>query len=77
MANHEAEPDRVALTKSVTFEQVKAGRDDVALTDGVAGNGLMSKILQDHIKQQVAAYKHARRIVCRGALPRTRAGKIQ
>jgi len=39
-ANHDAELDRVALTKSVTFDAVKTGRDDVALlgfTSGTTG----------------------------------------
>lgn len=40
-ANHDAELDRVALGKSVRFEPVKTGRDDVALlgfTSGTTGN---------------------------------------
>jgi 2-aminobenzoate-CoA ligase len=39
-ANHDAELDRIALSKSVTFEAVKTGRDDVALlafTSGTTG----------------------------------------
>ena len=39
-ANHDAELDRVALSKSVKFEAVKTGRDDVALlgfTSGTTG----------------------------------------
>ncbi|PKP83810.1 MAG: 2-aminobenzoate-CoA ligase [Alphaproteobacteria bacterium HGW-Alphaproteobacteria-2] len=39
-ANHDAELDRVALTKPVRFEAVKTGRDDVALlgfTSGTTG----------------------------------------
>jgi 2-aminobenzoate-CoA ligase len=39
-ANHDAELDRVALSKSVRFEPVKTGRDDVALlgfTSGTTG----------------------------------------
>lgn len=39
-ANHDAELDRVALDKSVTFEAVRTGRDDVALlgfTSGTTG----------------------------------------
>jgi len=40
-ANHDAELDRVALTKSVKFTAVKTGRDDVALlgfTSGTTGD---------------------------------------
>jgi len=40
-ANHDAELDRVALTKSVKFNAVKTGRDDVALlgfTSGTTGD---------------------------------------
>ena len=39
-ANHDAELDRVALNKSVTYEAVRTGRDDVALlgfTSGTTG----------------------------------------
>jgi 2-aminobenzoate-CoA ligase len=39
-ANHDAELDRIALGKSVTFDAVKTGRDDVALlgfTSGTTG----------------------------------------
>jgi 2-aminobenzoate-CoA ligase len=39
-ANHDAELDRVALSKAVTFDAVKTGRDDVALlgfTSGTTG----------------------------------------
>ena len=39
-ANHDAELDRIALSKSVTFDAVKTGRDDVALlgfTSGTTG----------------------------------------
>src|SRR5271163_70258 len=39
-ANHDAELDRIALNKSVRFESVKTGRDDVALlgfTSGTTG----------------------------------------
>jgi 2-aminobenzoate-CoA ligase len=40
-ANHDAELDRIALGKPVTFDAVKTGRDDVALlgfTSGTTGN---------------------------------------
>ena len=40
-ANHDAELDRIALTKSVKFDAVKTGRDDVALlgfTSGTTGS---------------------------------------
>lgn len=40
-ANHDAELDRIALSKSVQFDAVKTGRDDVALlgfTSGTTGN---------------------------------------
>ena len=39
-ANHDAELDRIALSKSVTYEALKTGRDDVALlgfTSGTTG----------------------------------------
>ena len=37
-ANHDAELDRVALNKPVTFEPVQTGRDDVALIGFTSGN---------------------------------------
>src|SRR5208283_4688410 len=39
-ANHDAELDRIALSKAVTFEAIRTGRDDVALlgfTSGTTG----------------------------------------
>src|SRR5262247_818500 len=37
-ANHDAELDRIALNKSVRFEAVKTGRDDVALLGFTSGS---------------------------------------
>ncbi len=37
----------------------------------------LAKILQDHVKQQVAPYKYPRKIEFRTALPRTETGKLQ
>jgi 2-aminobenzoate-CoA ligase len=42
-ANHDAELDRVALNKPVTFESVRTGRDDVALLGFTSGTTGMPK----------------------------------
>ena len=49
----------------------------VVLAKGETGDALMTRILQDHVKQVIAPYKYPRRIVYRDALPKTQTGKIQ
>jgi 2-aminobenzoate-CoA ligase len=49
----------------------------VVLAAGHAGDQLMTKILQDHVKAVIAPYKYPRRILYRDALPKTQTGKIQ
>ncbi|MFO1131626.1 MAG: AMP-binding protein [Hyphomicrobiales bacterium] len=49
----------------------------VVLAQGQAGDALMTKILQDHVKAVIAPYKYPRRIIYREALPKTQTGKIQ
>ncbi len=49
----------------------------VVLAGGRAGDALMIKILQDHVKAVIAPYKYPRRIVFETALPKTQTGKIQ
>jgi 2-aminobenzoate-CoA ligase len=49
----------------------------VVLTEGRAGDALMVKVLQDHVKAVIAPYKYPRRIVFETALPKTQTGKIQ
>ena len=49
----------------------------VVLAAGQAGDALMVKTLQDHVKSVIAPYKYPRRVVFTDALPKTQTGKIQ
>lgn len=49
----------------------------VVLTPGHAGDALMARILQDHVKSVIAPYKYPRRVVFAEALPKTQTGKLQ
>jgi 2-aminobenzoate-CoA ligase len=45
--------------------------------DGAAGSELLSKELQEFVKQRIAAYKYPRAVEFLDALPRTETGKVQ
>ncbi len=49
----------------------------VVLVAGHKGDGLMIKLLQDHVKAVIAPYKYPRRVVFVEGLPKTQTGKIQ
>jgi 2-aminobenzoate-CoA ligase len=49
----------------------------VVLVEGVSGDDLMRKILQDHVKATIAPYKYPRSVKFVDALPKTQTGKIQ
>lgn len=49
----------------------------IVLAEGRAGDALMVKILQDHVKRVIAPYKYPRRVIFVRALPKTQTGKIQ
>ncbi|MEW9807587.1 benzoate-CoA ligase family protein [Mesorhizobium sp. ZMM04-5] len=49
----------------------------VVLVEGVAGDELTRKILQDHVKATIAPYKYPRSVKFIDALPKTQTGKIQ
>ncbi|WP_151719367.1 AMP-binding protein [Gemmobacter serpentinus] len=49
----------------------------VVLAPGHAGDALMVKALQDHVKQVIAPFKYPRSVVFVAALPKTQTGKIQ
>jgi 2-aminobenzoate-CoA ligase len=49
----------------------------VVLREGVAGDALMIKTLQDHVKATIAPYKYPRSMKFVTALPKTQTGKIQ
>ena len=42
-----------------------------------SADGLLVKILQDHVKRTIAPYKYPRRVIFTDALPKTQTGKIQ
>lgn len=49
----------------------------VVLAPGHAGDALMVKILQDHVKKVIAPFKYPRSVIFSKALPKTQTGKIQ
>ena len=49
----------------------------VVLAEGFVGDALMVKLLQDHVKAEIAPYKYPRSIMFADALPKTQTGKIQ
>jgi 2-aminobenzoate-CoA ligase len=49
----------------------------VVARDGAAGSELLSKELQEFVKQRIAAYKYPRAVEFLDALPRTETGKVQ
>jgi len=49
----------------------------VVLVEGVEGDDLARKILQDHVKAVIAPYKYPRSVKFVDALPKTQTGKIQ
>lgn len=49
----------------------------VVLAAGQAGDALMVKLLQDHVKKVIAPYKYPRRVIFAETLPKTQTGKIQ
>lgn len=49
----------------------------VVLKDAIAGDAMLVKALQDHVKAEVAPYKYPRSVVFVPALPRTETGKLQ
>ena len=49
----------------------------VVLRPGQTGDGATTKLLQDHVKANIAPYKYPRAIEYVAALPRTQTGKLQ
>ncbi|MBK4215082.1 AMP-binding protein [Paracoccus caeni] len=49
----------------------------VVLAEGYAGDALMVRVLQDHVKATIAPFKYPRSVVFTDALPKTATGKIQ
>jgi len=68
-ANHDAELDRIALSKPVTFDAVKTGRDDVALLGFTSGTtGEPKATMHFHRDLLIIADGYAREIL--GVTPR-------
>jgi 2-aminobenzoate-CoA ligase len=64
-ANHDAELDRVALTKPVRFEAVATGRDDVALLGFTSGTtGVPKATMHFHRDLLIVADGYARDVRC-------------
>lgn len=49
----------------------------VVLSEGVDGDAVLIKTLQDHVKATIAPYKYPRQIEFIDALPKTQTGKVQ
>lgn len=63
-ANHDAELDRLALGKSVKFETVKTGRDDVALLGFTSGTtGMPKATMHFHRDLMIIADGYAREVL--------------
>ncbi len=63
-ANHDAELDRIALSKSVRFEAVKTGRDDVALLGFTSGTtGVPKATMHFHRDLLIIADGYAREVL--------------
>lgn len=63
-ANHDAELDRAALNKSVRFEAVKTGRDDVALLGFTSGStGIAKATMHFHRDLLIIADAYAREVL--------------
>lgn len=63
-ANHDAELDRAALSKSVRFEAVKTGRDDVALLGFTSGTtGVPKATMHFHRDLLIIADGYAREVL--------------
>jgi 2-aminobenzoate-CoA ligase len=63
-ANHDAELDRIALNKSVTFNAVKTGRDDVALLGFTSGTtGEPKATMHFHRDLMIVADGYAREVL--------------
>jgi 2-aminobenzoate-CoA ligase len=64
-ANHDAELDRAALSKSVKFEAVRTGRDDVALLAFTSGTtGEPKGTMHFHRDLLIIADGYAREVLC-------------
>ena len=71
---HVAECAVVGIADEARGQIVQA---HVVLKEGSLADALMTKLLQDHVKQVIAPYKYPRSIIFTETLPKTQTGKIQ
>ena len=65
------------LTGAADTDRGQIVEAHIVLVKGVAGDALMVKLLQDHVKATIAPYKYPRSVKFVDALPKTQTGKIQ
>jgi 2-aminobenzoate-CoA ligase len=74
-----AHPDvaECAVVGAPDIERGQIVEAHVVLSEGVVGDALCIKRLQDHVKAKIAPYKYPRSVKFVAALPKTETGKIQ
>ena len=74
-----AHPDvaECAVVGAADIERGQIVEAHVVLSEGIVGDALCIKRLQDHVKAKIAPYKYPRSVKFVAALPKTETGKIQ
>ncbi|WP_341212359.1 AMP-binding protein [uncultured Limimaricola sp.] len=76
LLSHEAVVE-CAVIGCADAERGQVVQAHVVLTEGTERSDLTAKLLQDHVKAQIAPYKYPRSVVFCDTLPKTESGKIQ
>jgi len=66
-----------AVVGALDEERGQIVQAHVVLKEGVAGDEVCAKALQDHVKAKIAPYKYPRSVQFVATLPKTQTGKIQ